>query len=210
MAFDNTQPTNTTKIRNLGVVIRPNWVAIETADSTFKPQALNFKDRTVAGLPVNPTALSDTFISFCKESAAGNSEFWGIDESSRVIQFSEVGRIGGPSQSFHLNTFRFDSRVQDYSINNVVHAYGRFSSNGATIVANNCSIVRNSTGRYTVTLSIAATNSLIVPVATCFDEGDARIVKVAVTSSSVFTIHVVNESGSSRDCGVFFHVVGGF
>lgn len=210
MAWDNTQPTNTTKIRNLGVVIRPNWVAIETADTTFRPQALNFKDRTVAGLPVNPTALADAFINFCKESATGNSEFFGIDENSNVIQFSEVGRIGGPNQNFHLNTYRFNSRGQDYSINNIIHAYGRFASNGATVVSNNCSIVRNSTGRYTVTLNVAATNALYVPIATCLDEGNARIAKVAVTNSSVFTIHVVNESGDNRDCGVFFHVCGGF
>ena len=89
MAWDITQPTDTTKIRNLGIVIRPNWVAIQNADATFKPAALNFNDRTVAGLAVNPTAIADAFIMYCKTDTAGNSELFGINENSAVIQFTK-------------------------------------------------------------------------------------------------------------------------
>lgn len=89
MAWDANEPTDTTKIRDLGVVIRPNWEAIETADSTFKPQALNFTDRTVAGVAVDPTAIADAFISYCKTDDLGNSEFFGINDSSGVTQFTQ-------------------------------------------------------------------------------------------------------------------------
>lgn len=88
-AFDPTQPTDVTKIRDLGVVIRPNWLAIQTADTTFQPQALNFTDRTVASIPVNPTAIADAYITYCKTDTAGNSELFGINESSQVIQFTK-------------------------------------------------------------------------------------------------------------------------
>lgn len=89
MAWDATQPTDTTKLRNLGVVIRPNWEAIQTADSTFKPQALNLTDRTVAGVANDPTAIADAFIAYCKTDALGNSEFFGINDASGITQFTQ-------------------------------------------------------------------------------------------------------------------------
>jgi len=210
MAWDATQPTDTTKIRNLGVVIRPNWVAIETADTTFRPQAVNFKDRTVAGLPVNPTALADAFITFCKTDTAGNSELFGIDENSNVIQYSYGGRMGGPATNLTLVNFMFGSTATTYTRSNIIIAYGRFNSGGGTIVANNCSIARIGTGQYRVTLNPVATNTLYVPVATPFDEGNARMCKINLNSASQFTIRIVNEDNDNRDCGGYFHVCGGF
>jgi len=101
MAWDITQPTDTTKIRNLGIVIRPNWVAIQNADSTFKPLALNFNDRTVAGQPVDPTAIADAYITYCKTDTAGNSELFGINETSGIIQFTRgVPTIGTSGSIF--------------------------------------------------------------------------------------------------------------
>lgn len=88
MAFDKTQPTNTTKIRNLGVVIRPNWAAIESGDSSFKPQAINFSNRTVAGLPVNPAAIADTMVMYSKSDASGKTQLYTIDPDSHVTQIS--------------------------------------------------------------------------------------------------------------------------
>lgn len=89
MAWDAAEPQDTTKIRDLGTVIRPNWVAIEEADSTFKPDALNLDNRTVAGLPVNPTAIANAFIMYSKSDGAGNTQLYGIDPSSNVIQFTK-------------------------------------------------------------------------------------------------------------------------
>jgi hypothetical protein len=88
MAFDKTQPTNTTKLRNLGVVIRPNWDAIETADSTFIPEALNLTDRTAAGLANDPTAISDAMIAYSKQDGSGNPQLYAIDPSSNITQLT--------------------------------------------------------------------------------------------------------------------------
>lgn len=101
MAWDPTQPEDTTKLRNLGVVIRPNWAAIQTGDSTFKPQALNFANRTVAGVPVDPTAIADTYITYAKTDAAGNTEMFAIDENSNVIQMTK----GVPIVDTYSSTF---------------------------------------------------------------------------------------------------------
>lgn len=88
MTFDKTQPTDTTKIRNLGTVIRPNWVAIEEAASSFKPRALNLDNRTVLGVPVNPTAIANSMILFSKSDASGKTQLYTIDPDSHVTQIS--------------------------------------------------------------------------------------------------------------------------
>ena len=88
MAFNKTQPQNTTKLRNLGIVIRPNWEAIETADSTFIPEALNLTDRTAAGLASDPTAIADTVILYSKQDASGNPQIFSIEPSSTIYQLT--------------------------------------------------------------------------------------------------------------------------
>jgi hypothetical protein len=88
MAYDITQPTDTAKIRDLGVVIRPNWQAIQEADSTFLPKAINFNNRTVSGPTNDPAAITNAFIMYSKEDALGNAELFGINESSQIIQFT--------------------------------------------------------------------------------------------------------------------------
>jgi hypothetical protein len=88
MVFDKTQPTNTTKIRNLGVVIRPNWQAIEEADATFKPQAINFPNRTVLGIAVDPPAIADTMVLYCKTNSGGNTVMYAKDPASRISQIT--------------------------------------------------------------------------------------------------------------------------
>ena len=80
MAWDITQPTNTTKLRNLGVVIRPNWSAIETADSTFIPEALNLADRTAGVIvPTDPAVIADTVILYSKQDGAGKPQAYAVD-----------------------------------------------------------------------------------------------------------------------------------
>jgi hypothetical protein len=81
VAFDKTQPTDTTKIRNLGVVIRPNWVAIEQGDDTFRPLAENLQNRTPSALPPDPTLLADTSKLYCKEDGSGVAELFNMDAS---------------------------------------------------------------------------------------------------------------------------------
>ena len=91
MAWDIAEPQDTTKIRDLGTVIRPNWVAIDQADSTFKPLAFNFANRTPDPAANNPTAIADAYILYCKDDGAGNPELFGIDENSVISQFTATG-----------------------------------------------------------------------------------------------------------------------
>ena len=194
MTWDATQPTNTTKIRNLGVVIRPNWQAIESGDSSFKPLAFNLNDRTVAAQPNDPTAIDNAFIVYCKTSAGGASEFYGIDEDSNVVQLTDLGRIGGPLTNFKINNFQF-ADTTTYTRNNIIIAYGHFDQNGNPIYMNNSSVTRLSTGRYQVTLNPACANVNYVPMCMAQRQGTdgPRIVSAAISSSSVFIINCMNE-----------------
>ena len=88
MAFDKSKPTNSEKIRELGEVIRPNWDAIETADETFKPQGLNFDDRTALGIADDPTAIADAVITYCKQDTSGDPQLYAINPSSVISQLT--------------------------------------------------------------------------------------------------------------------------
>lgn len=97
MVWDITQPTDTTKIRNLGVVIRPNWQAIEQGGSTFKPIALNFNNRTPLPDPNDPAAIAEAYILYCKDDSAGDPQLFGIDAASVVTQFTGGAPLLGNS-----------------------------------------------------------------------------------------------------------------
>jgi hypothetical protein len=88
MAWVKTLPGNTEKIRNLGVVIRPNWEAIEEADLTFKPHALNYNNRTPLGVANDPAAIADTHILYCKDDGSANPEMFSIDDTSVISQLT--------------------------------------------------------------------------------------------------------------------------
>lgn len=86
--FDKTQPTDTTKLRNLGTVIRPNWEAIQEASASFMPEALNLADRTALGVPNNPTAIADSVIVYSKQDGAGKPQAYTIDPDSVISQLT--------------------------------------------------------------------------------------------------------------------------
>ena len=94
MVFDPNLPADTTKLRLLGDVITPNWVAIQNGESTFKPRAINLNNRTEA-VPgqVNPVAITDAYLLYSRDNPAGAAELFGINESSGVTQFT----VGAPS-----------------------------------------------------------------------------------------------------------------
>lgn len=102
MSFDETQPTDTTKLRSLGVVIRPNWVAIKEADSTFIPYGLNLLDLTAAVIPA-PSNISTAYQFYCASDGAmvgPTKELFGINPAGDTIQFTK----GSPSKSAALTS----------------------------------------------------------------------------------------------------------
>ena len=83
MAWDKSQPQDTTKLRNLGTVIRSNWEAIESADATFMPEAINLAKRGA-----NPTAPADTVTIYCKNDSVGKPQLFSINPDAGVYQLT--------------------------------------------------------------------------------------------------------------------------
>lgn len=213
MTFDVTQPTDTTKIRNLGVVIRPNWVAIEQADSSFQPYAINLTDRDAAALASNPTAIGTAYIPFCKQDSGGDPEFFGIDASSNVIQFSDAGYIGSPTQNFKLNNYRFGTATVDYSRNNIITSYIKWTEAAGvltTVASFRMTVARNGQGDYTFTLTDARSNSNYIPLGNANEGGNSRVFKFGNQTNNTFDVEIQNGDGNARDSGGFVAVLGGF
>lgn len=91
MTWDASKPADDEKLRDLGTVIRPNWEAIEEGESSLRPYAINFIDRTAESVtPVTPAAIANAMIEFCKQDTAGNQQLWAIDENSTVKQITDT------------------------------------------------------------------------------------------------------------------------
>lgn len=88
MVFDATQPTNVTKIRNLGTVIRPNWTAIQQADATFKPYAVNLDNRTPLPIGNDPVAIANSYIVYSKQDVSGNPQLYGIGPTAQITKIT--------------------------------------------------------------------------------------------------------------------------
>ena len=81
MVWNASLPANATKIREAPEVIQDNWAAIETGDSTFQPQQINFKK--LAG---NASLITDVMVSFCTNDTAmtPKPQLYAIDPDGNV------------------------------------------------------------------------------------------------------------------------------
>ena len=90
MAWDKTKPANSSKLRNLGEEIRPNWEAIESAEATFKPVGLNLDNRTALVIANDPTAIADSVILYSKEDGAGDPQGYAIDPDDSISHLTGI------------------------------------------------------------------------------------------------------------------------
>lgn len=211
MAFDKTQPTDTTKIRNLGVVIRPNWVAIEEGDSTFKPFAVNFQNRTPLAVGNDPTTIADTSIFYVKDDGAGNPEAYIKDGSGNIMQISEGGALGAVTTAVNGLSLSFDSTLT-YDQTNMVTAKGHVTGAGAGSGLFNCTTAGGS-GQYTITFTNAMADTTYQVLATANMNG-ANHQRICCTRNKLVgsfqvTIRRSDQSSSFEAEEFDFIVVGG-
>ena len=216
MAFDKTLPSNVTKIRNYPTVLTDNFAAIEEGDLSLTHWQLNFIERNaVPGAPPpanDPTRQDDTMILFSKQDSGGETELFFLDDRSPAnnVQITENGALGSASTAMSMDSFTFDSGTTTFNENNIINAHGAFSETGVAIYVNACTVSRPSTGRYNVVFSVARANTNYAVTANSEDTGNSRACKIANRTVNGFQIHVVNGSGTSRNAGCYFMVVGGF
>lgn len=139
MAFDSTQPTNTTKIRNLGVVIRPNWVAIQEADSSFLPYAVNLVDRTNASIsPEDPATIAKSGITYSKQDSNGDTQVFCINSTD-----------AGGSQIYQLSGNRYTETTNSGTAGGTLYGVSFYTTEGERIVRYS-GLTASHSGNYTV------------------------------------------------------------
>lgn len=220
MAFDKTQPTDTTKLRNLGVVIRPNWVAIEEADSTFRPYALNFQNRTPLGVSNDPASIADTSIIYCKDDADGNPELFAEDASANIVQLTQAGAIGSSTSALSGSSITFDKGVFTNNQDAMCTAWSYVVVSGTSISTQTnygMSWARTGTGLYTATFTASqVTNANYVIVGTAFTSpGGSEGTNLSLDANKVknttnFSIQLKHStSDNQRDRSFMVAVFGG-
>jgi hypothetical protein len=217
MTFNKTQPADTTKIRNLGVVIRPNWVSIEEGDSSFRPYALNFQNRTPLGVANDPDTIADTYILYEKDDGAGNPELFGKDGSGNIIQFTEGGCLGSKNTDICARSITIDGGLIPISKNSLVTAWSNVVVSGGSITSQTnygMSWNRVGNGVYTATFSVGqVTNANYAVVGTSATTGLNPTMlclnsNVAKTTSG-FGISIYNLIPALTDTSFSVAVLGG-
>jgi len=210
MAFDKTQPKDTTKIRNLGTVIRPNFLSILEADSSFKPYAINLQNRTALGVSNTPATISGSSILYTRADADAKKELFCKSSAGTEQQLTSVGFIGSKTMKGKFANIRFGTNTTDWGINNIAAAGLRWTSAGVTSSAFGCTMVRVSTGHYRVTLTTVRANTSYYPMVSLKETTTMRAPFIEITSTSQFEIYVRDKSDDKKDVGGFCVVFGGF
>ena len=97
MVFNAALPADETKIRDIGVVIRPNWAAINTADETFAPAAINLSNQggALGAFATQYRLFSDS------DATTAYTELFGVNSNGDVQQITN----GSPTKAATGSTF---------------------------------------------------------------------------------------------------------
>ena len=202
MAFDKTQPVPTTKIRNLSTVIPDNFAAIEEADSTFQPYAINLIDRTGASIsPVTPDTIATSNILFSKNDGSA-IELFCKDASGNVIQLTSAGKIGSSSTNIVCDNLNFNTLTDSNGNARILTAacsWNSATSGSGTLSAINCTLSRGATGIYSITFTtpFSDTNYYVSAIGGPSGTGQ-RFIYVYSKSTTKVVLQMVNENGSAR------------
>ena len=156
MVWEIEQPEDITEIKNLGVAMRPNWKAIEEAESSLRFYAINLRDR-IDPLPLDPSAISspDAITLFCKQDDDAHQEFYLLYQNGTFIKLTEEGTVGSHSSTLRGQSLKLDTLTPSLLFNSsyMIDAHGSFDTLGAPIGTNlNITCLRNGPGDYTLSI----------------------------------------------------------
>lgn len=218
MAWDKDLPADTTKVRNGPLEIRNNNEAIEEADATFRPYALNLIDRGSVAPPITnpPATIASTNIVYSRTGAvSGLSELYSINPTHDT-QVTHAGRIGSPSTGGTVSGLMYLTKTYDNAQANMVSAWAQCSSAGgfAGFSRSIATCTRTGTGAYTLTTDPVFINASVGVMLTCHaGAADVRVINWVTKSygASIFTVTVtiVNDNASPRDENFDIMLVGG-
>lgn len=171
MAFSSAQPADNTKIRNLGLVLRNNFQAMEAGDISYKTSFLNIAEQ---GAP--PAATADTGNVYGFQGALGQTELYYQDDAGNITQITNAGAI---------NTFKlgFSDGVLPVAGSFYVIGMGQVTNTGAGVPsfsfsAGNIASVANgaSTSLKVITFTAAVPNTNYIVLANPIVSGASQAV----------------------------------
>lgn len=219
MAWDSSLPANDSKIRNLGIEIRPNWTSIEQGEdanpmasttSYLQQYSSAYIERNGRAANNDPTTEADTFYMYCKQDANGIAEGACKDPAGNVVILTEAGKMGNRATDFYMNSFAFDTnaaRVNNES--NIAVAWGYFNSAGTLQYGSG--LVSGSvsdTSLYTITVTTnRMVNANYVPIAMGLD--NVNMMGSGTPTSTSFQLRGRSVSDGAKKAAGFYVVLFG-
>lgn len=162
MTWSTNLPTDGTKLRIAPSQIRQNWQAIENGDVPYVYLRL-------AEQIVNPTRADDRGFLFAKDPGSGFTELYYQDSRNpaNVIELTANGKMGSTSTQVLTSGVSFDDSYF-YTASNFIAARATIGSGGSALQADGITSVRNSTGKYTISvaagrLQTSSYQTIVVP-----------------------------------------------
>lgn len=220
MAWNSSKPTNTEKIRDLGTVIRPNWVSLEqgedanamvnsNAGAFVQQYSLALIERDGRAANDDPATESETLFAYCKQDSGGVAEAHLKDPAGNILQLSSGGKIGSTAMEYEAESISFDG-TNTYNENSVVTAWGSFAANGAALVTNNgltCTV--DGANVYTVSF-VTPLSTLNYSVFVTLQTNPIRnFPQVSTPTVNDFEVRFLSTSSNNQRFPFYVMVVGG-
>ncbi len=215
MAWDKSLPSNSEKIRNLGIVIRPNWEAIEEGDdvgtsSMLQQRSVQLDNRTGLAANNDPQTNTGTHYLYSKDDGGGTQEAFMKDSAGNVVQLTDGGVLGGATTGINLSNF-------SYTANMLPTALAYVPDTGTTFTRQiNCSAVtRPATGSYSVVTDAVFNNAnvyvTIVPLIVAGNATTAQLGSTPTLAGGKITtsVRIRNNNGNDINAGFMLVIFGG-
>lgn len=206
-SWNSNLPQNNTKIRDYPTVLTNNFNALEKGDLTLKNWQVNLIERnSVPGAPPptnDPTRSDDTMIVFCKQDSSGETELFVMDDRNpaNIIQFTENGNMGSQNTPIYGSSISFDGGTSSMNGIHQVSGWLRVAANGSIIsTSGDLTVVKSSTGLYTIGFSVAPANTNFVGIAVPANPSSRRSISCENYTSTTFQVRIYsNSTGKNED-----------
>lgn len=218
MVWNKALPANNEKIRNLGIVIRPNWEAIEEGDDVgvanmLQMRSVQLDNRTGLADNNDPVTNAGTHYYYSKDDTGGDQEAFMKDSAGNIIQLSNAGKFGYTGVDYEANSVSYDGTIT-FNENNLVTAWGLLNNSSLTVSPSSgiTGVTRVSTGYYEITIAANRTNNANYIVLVSVRSTGNRIVMVdpnTAFTTTVFRIRRITAGGVNENGDIYFMVIGG-
>lgn len=206
MVWDQSKPSNTEKIRNLGIAIRPNWKAIEENDTAVKATSLNqwvihLIDRSTIGGANTPARIDDIGMLYCKNDGTFNELFFeDSQDPAKEIQLTEDGKIGSATTQFVTQDITFGSAKAVYTVDNMVGYWAAVDATGGILSQSGGLTSGLAANVFTITFTVAQSDANYgVNLTVENNPGNNHTATYYSKTVNDFKVKIVNQNATALD-----------